>query len=92
MIEVVNVYITKKIFIVNTYDGVYELKRNDFDEWATDNECREWLSVIPGHDGEPVEDRGTLPWREYYKSDRFNKDVAEFILKHDIKPIPSKIV
>lgn len=85
--EVLNVYITSKKFIVNTYDGVFEIKRNEFDEWVTDEQKREWIEVTPDYDGEPKETSGTMSWRQYYGSKDFYKDVAEYILLNNLKPL-----
>lgn len=84
--EILNVYITQKKFIVSTYEGVVEINRNDFDEWATDEQKREWIEVTPDYDGEPKESTGRMSWREYYGSSYFYKDVAEFIELKKLEP------
>lgn len=85
--EVLNVYVTTKKFIVSIYEGVVEIKRSDFEEWADEEQKREWMEVTADHRGEAVENEGTLPWREYFKSKTFWHDVGQYIdLKH-LKPL-----
>lgn len=85
--EALGTSITHKYIMVLTHEGEVKVNRDDFNEWADEEQKREWLSVHADYKGESVEEEGVMPWADYYIGESFFKDITEYIIFKDLKVV-----
>ncbi len=81
------VFTPRYITIESDKGEYYPIKRSDFEDWATDNQKREYCGseFDPALDG-PNEDSGIYAWEVYYALERFEQDIADYISINKLIP------